>query len=222
MMSLSPSRRGEPSRALWLAVLVVGCLSASDAFARSFVYASEDVPKAIVDNDFTGITSVLVIPDSFVLGDVDLIFDELLHESVSDLRIELTSPTGTTAVLVKAASEGGILSGLDVVDNFVGTIFDDQAPTNLRNAFFDNHVGSYNVDHPSVGVAPLSVFNGENAQGTWTLWISDRAKFDAGALNAWSLRVSPADAVPEPSGLVLMSLGLVGLVAISRRKLARA
>lgn len=222
MTDSSSSRRGGSSRAPWLTALLICCLPASNAFARSFEYPSEDVPKTIVDNDFTGITSILVIPDSIVLGDVDLIFGELLHESVSDLRIELTSPMGTTVVLVKAGPEGGILDGLNAVDNLVGTVFDDQSPTNLRDAFFDNHVGSYNIDHPSVGVSPLSAFNGENALGTWSLRISDRARFDAGVLNAWSLRISASNAVPEPSGLILVGLGLVGLVAISRRKLTRA
>jgi hypothetical protein len=113
------------------------CLSAGDASAGTFVYASGDVPKIIPDNNSTGNVSELVVSDSHHIEDLDLILDELLHEAVSDLRITLTSPTGTTAILLAAAPDGGILAGLGTVGNFVGTVFDDQAPTNLRDVFLE-------------------------------------------------------------------------------------
>ena len=101
----------------------------------------------------------------------------------------------------------------------MGTIFDDQAPTNLRDAFFDNHVGSYNIDHASVGNSPLSVFNGENAMGTWTLSISDRARLDTGDLIQWSLQFTTTAAVPEPTSIVLLGVGLGCVVIVGRKTL---
>src|SRR5262249_53004296 len=143
----------------WAAVLVgsLALLTIGTAHGGFVTYTSSDVPKSIPDNNTTGITSELVVSDPIVITDVDLILDELLHSAVSDLHIELRSPSGTNVILVMSASEGGILAGLGVRDNFIGTIFDDQAPTNLRDAFFDNHVGSYNINDASVVANPLSV-----------------------------------------------------------------
>lgn len=202
-----------------LPALVLLCLPVGAASGDVVIYASSDVPKVIPDDDATGIVSELFVPDSVFLTDVDLILDELLHEAVPDLSLELTSPSGTTVVLIRSSSEGGIFFGLGVRDNFVGTILDDQAPLSLTDAFFDNHVGSYNVDHPSVGPAPLSAFVGEDAAGLWVLRVSDRERFDTGALNAWSLQLT-GTLVPEPSAMALLGLGL-GVGAVARRRLRR-
>jgi len=36
--------------------------------------------------------------------------------------------------------------------------------------------------------SPLSAFDGQNANGTWTLNVSDRSQFDTGSIRAFSLR----------------------------------
>ena len=41
----------------------------------------------------------------------------------------------------------------------------------------------------------FSVFNGENAQGNWTLKVVDAAEFDTGFLEAWSLEICSSEAV---------------------------
>jgi hypothetical protein len=98
----------------------------------SVIVPSSDVPKAIPDNNPAGIKSVLRGPN-LILTDVNLILKSLPHTCIPDLHIELTSPAGTTATLVKAASEGGILKGLGCPANFTNTVLDDQTFTNLRN-----------------------------------------------------------------------------------------
>jgi hypothetical protein len=74
------------------------------------------------------------------------------------------------------------------------------------------YAGAFNLDHAPSGISqPFSVFNGENAAGTWTLFLSDRAASDVGTLEAWSIQFTP-----EPATLSLLALG--GLLLARRRR----
>ena len=147
---------------------------------------SEDPNLSISIPDNSGpITSTLEGPD-LDLSDVNLVIENLDHTYLGDLRIELTSPSGTTTTLLRSGNESpqGFLGG----DNdFSNTIIDDQSPNFLGNANAP-FTGSFNVNHPSVGDNPLAVFNGENAAGTWTLSVQDRWGGDTGTLHAWGIR----------------------------------
>ena len=127
---------------------------------------------------------------------------------------------GTNVVLLKAFTELGILAGpgFGTPDDFIGTVFDDDAPTNLRDGVAP-YTGSFNIEHASVVTNPLSQFDGENALGTWTLFASDLADVDVGKLKAWSLRFKgEPNVVPEPSSIVLFGLGAVSLLGYGWRR----
>lgn len=62
--------------------------------------------------------------------------------------------------------------------------------------------------------AGLSLFNGLNASGTWTLFIADMSAGGSSELMSWQLIVNP---VPEPSVLALGLLS-IGVAAYARRK----
>jgi subtilisin-like proprotein convertase family protein len=180
-----------------------GETSATTAGAAQ-VFSSSDVPKTIPDNDPNGATSSLTVQDVGPLMDVNLILDNLTHACVPDLHIEVTSPAGTTVVLVAGSIENGILAGLPCPDDFISTVLDDQATVNLRDGTAP-YTGSFNVEHASVAASPLSAFAGESADGTWTLRVADRLADDTGTLNGWSLalRAVPGDVysssdVPKP------------------------
>jgi subtilisin-like proprotein convertase family protein len=161
------------------------------AGVRRLMFSSSDVPKVIPDFDANGVTSTVAVSGVGIVSQIVLTLDDLAHTCDPDLHIELTSPAGTTVVLVAASSENGILAGLSCPQNFMSTELDDRSLVNLRDGIAP-YGGRFNLAHASVGEAPLSMFNGENGDGTWTLHVSDRNADDTGVLNAWSLALESA------------------------------
>jgi subtilisin family serine protease/subtilisin-like proprotein convertase family protein len=115
----------------------------------------------IPDNDPTGVTSVITIPDEITIFGSDTLID-ITHTYIGDLVVTLTSPTGTTATL----------------HNKAGGSADD-----INKSFASN------------------AFNGEVAQGDWTLKVVDTYADDIGKLNQWALTLTGigevAPAAPE-------------------------
>lgn len=159
--------------------------------------SSTDVPVAIPDGvgaSQPGAPAISTIegPD-ITLTDLNLIFDDLDHTWLGDLNFELTSPAGTTALIIASQWNGGGLLGSE--NDFTATFLDDQAPTNLDDGNAP-YTGSFNVEHSSTPTNPLSVFNGESALGTWTVEIVDWHSADTGTLRAWSIMFTGIDNNP--------------------------
>ena len=67
--------------------------------------------------------------------------------------------------------------------------------------------------------SPFDIFGGLLPNGTWTLLINDAATPDGGLLGSWDLAFNvESAAVPEPSSIALIALGVVGLAAAHRRR----
>jgi subtilisin-like proprotein convertase family protein len=141
--------------------------------------------------------------------DLDL-FTDIAHTWAADLDITLRSPAGTVATITTD-------NGLNSDNVFAGTTFDDQADPDGQVPFPDDDGRPSHdnpglaTDHPyatNVTATPLvpeealSVFEGENPNGTWTLTISDDFSGEGGSLRSWRLDVStgecPAPAPPPP------------------------
>lgn len=103
------------------------------------------------------------------------------HTWVGDLVITLTSPQGTTVTL--ASRPGGTLNG---GNNFCNTVFDDSATALIQRITSAGapYTGSFKPANP------LAAFNGENANGTWVLNVTDAAAGDVGNVRAFSLVLS--------------------------------
>jgi subtilisin-like proprotein convertase family protein len=151
-------------------------------------------------------------PNFGTLNDLEVTVN-LVHPHLNQLRITLTAPDGTTAVLVNnalnpvdgnpfnppqgladSANLGVILGGPNnsVVHN-VGTVFDDHAARSIRDgAATAPYIGHFRTEGLTSGLG-LGLFNGRNAAaltGTWRLTITDNIH-DGGTLNqflsSWSL-----------------------------------
>ncbi len=188
------------------------------------VLDSADVPVNIPDgvgasNPGAWVSSTLVGPE-MLITDVNLILDQLDHTWLGDLEIELISPQGTVARVFPSQwqSGGGLLTSQD---NFLRTRMDDQASLNLAQGT-SPYTGWFRIDHANTGSNPLSVFNGENADGIWTVRARDWYSGDTGVLRAWSLMltgepINPGDRFePNNSFPQAVDLGLLGQTTVAQ------
>ncbi len=138
-------------------------------------YVSTNVPVTIMDN--VTVISTLSVPGSVTISDVNVTLN-ITHTWDDDLQIELVSPNSTTVMLINLRGGDG--------DNFTDTTLNDEAPTAIFSGT-PPFTGSF---RPEVS---LTNFDGENAQGTWTLRITDTFAVDTGALNSWSITLNAGD-----------------------------
>ncbi len=165
----------------------------SPAFAQTAITYSNAAPAPIVDNNCTAtglITRVFNVPISYIVADVDIgVF--LAHSYRSDLRINLTSPAGTTATVMTWT--GNVQAGDNLNDRF-----DDEAAVAIGT-----HVAAANdprapvpppYSHSFRPSTPFTVFDGQNAQGNWTMTICDAVGTDIGTYDSADLFITPAPA----------------------------
>ena len=134
---------------------------------------STTVPVSIPD--VGTITSTISVPAGVTVRDLDVAI-KLNHGNVNDLDATLTSPAGTIVALFSNVGIEG--TGFDAT-------FDDEAgvPFGLFG-ILDGFTFTPELFYR------LSWFDGEPAEGNWTLTIyDDKADSRAGELREWSLRI---------------------------------
>ena len=138
--------------------------------------------RRYTDNNSGGISTTLPVAIAGILKDVDVRINNLPHLG-GDLVIDITSPDGTRVVLAEHPG-GPDNSG----NNFTGTIFDDEASTNI-SAGTPPYTGSFKPQNDQ-----LSRFDGKQQQGTWTLRVRDLFAGDVGTINDWGPSSGPRSA----------------------------
>ncbi len=113
-------------------------------------------------NDFT-----INVPVQYHITDVNVCWDGT-HTYDGDVEIRLTSPMGTTIILVD--NRGSF------TDNWVCTSVDDEAGTPV-SAGAGPFTGNWIPDQA------LSAFDGQDAYGDWTITFDDQVGGDFGALS---------------------------------------
>jgi subtilisin-like proprotein convertase family protein len=103
------------------------------------------------------------------------------HTWVGDLVITLTSPQGTTVLLMNQPG-----SSANSGNNFCNTVLDDGATALIQNIVpgLAPWTGAFKP------LSSLAAFNGESGNGTWTLSITDVFPADGGNVRAFSLAFS--------------------------------
>lgn len=126
----------------------------------------------IIDN--TTVMDTQTVPGSFTLVDVNVSVT-LNHTWIGDLAI-VVEHGGASSTLFD--NECGNFDNMDI-------LLDDEAVTPVG----DNCASPYTGDF--IPVSPLSVFDGLDAGGDWTLSIADEATADEGTLLEWCLVTDP-------------------------------
>lgn len=191
-----------------LVVLALVCVITA---TPTTIYDSTDAPKSMTG---TSLTSIINVPDNFLLTDVNVSVDIAAFEA-SDNAIWLASPTGTTVQLFNGNCGGGF----DII-----MTFDDEAESGL-DACNDLNSNDGSAFQP---LSLLAAFDGENVSGIWTLevvFLGSPDFADDTSLRGWSLIVegssNDVEVIPEPATFSAAALGLLGLVAYGYRRRRR-
>jgi uncharacterized repeat protein (TIGR01451 family) len=181
-------------RRLWLPIAafcyaMLAIFAATGAQAQSVTPYANTTVGAITDNNCgtaAQITRTFNVPTSYIIGDVDLGI-LATHTYRSDLRITLTSPAGTTVTVMTWV--GNVQSGDNLNDRF-----DDEAAAAIttHNATAIDPLTPVPppYSHSFQPSNPLSVFDGQNAQGNWTMVLCDGVGQDTGTFTRADLFIT--------------------------------
>ncbi len=126
------------------------------------IVAVGQAPRTIPDGAASGIEATAAVYEPVAITRVDLRVD-ITHTWIGDLTLRLTSPSGTAVTLHNRS--GGDADGIHL---------------------------TFGRDRTPDGPGRLEDFIGENAAGTWRLFVSDSWAQDAGTLDAWRLELERA------------------------------
>ena len=124
-------------------------------------------PGEVVLSEITATNAVTSISKVTVTVDITHTYD-------GDLAISLIGPLGKSIIL---SSNNGVDG-----QNYTNTTFDDAAATSITSASAP-FTGTFQPEEP------LDLFIDDNANGIWTLEVSDNGPTDVGTLNSWSITI---------------------------------
>ena len=192
-----------------ISTLVFGSNLADNSIAAVIYQRQFNQPIPSQGDGMAWMTPVtLSVPDHGIISDLDVLLD-ISHTNVVDLCIFLESPQGNTV----------ILKDEELMNHF----WRDTPKTDMKNTIFDDAAGNtlLQANPPYTGrFKPaasnyLSLYNGLDACGEWTLRIYDMAYVDTGALNRWEMHIE-YHINPEP--LIFCYLGASTLFLRHRRR----
>jgi uncharacterized repeat protein (TIGR01451 family) len=170
---------------LWglLCLFLIALIPAERAEAQTVTTYSNSSTVAIPDNACPAtVNRTFSVGASYAVADVDIgiLLD---HTYRRDLRITLTSPTGTVVTLMDYV--GGSADNLNVR-------FDDEASGGTIASHTSNDPLTPVYNSTKIPQNSLSSFDGENAQGIWTLKICDQQGVDTGSIRRADLYLTSA------------------------------
>ncbi|HCB01488.1 MAG TPA: hypothetical protein DEP19_03815, partial [Anaerolineae bacterium] len=154
----------------------------------------DNTTGAIVDLSCASpLTRTFNVASSIIIADLNVGLN-ISHARRSDVRVTLTSPSGTTVVLVSGGGLGSpTVASPDDFDNY-DLLLDDTS----ANSIYDNDndviaAPIFELDRTAKPYDLLSAFKGEDALGNWTLSICDTRSGTTGTYNQSKLVFTSAD-----------------------------
>ena len=180
--------------------------------ARLFQQFANGVPIRITDNRTTSSTIEVTGLDT-PIADVNVSLNVFSHTQPADVDVLLVGPQGQTALIMSdvAAAANAANDSLLLDDQAAAQLpsQDDltSGPFQPTNYDFSNQADSFAPDAriptPLPSGSALAVFNGTNANGTWTLFVDDAdddTPDSSGSFaGGWSLTITTANGVPRPA-----------------------
>ena len=189
------------------------------ASAATLTFANTDIASPYPSN-------ISVSGVSGPITKVTVSLFESTHTFPANIDILLVGPAGQNILLM---SDTG--SALNVLGVYL--VFDDAAANFLPDSaqlvsgtFKPTNFGAGDA-FPAPAPVPsgsslLSLFNGTNANGTWSLYVFDDLGGDIGSISGgWALTITDdaiTGVIPEPTTALLLGAGLIALVAARARR----
>lgn len=205
-----------------------GLTVAAAANATLFTYSGG--AGTVPDNSPGGFKLTFNVTDDIIVKDVQVAFVGLNHTWVGDLWCTLTNvSTNTTAVLFDRVARtstssfgnsGDFLAANSYSWSSGGFFGSPVAMPTAGNVASGDYVSTFNATPgSSTGNSTVGLVNlaGQNALGTWSLFMADGAGGDTGGWQSVELRIN-GNAVPEPATMTALALGIGALAARRRRK----
>ncbi|CAN5623979.1 hypothetical protein BH20ACT2_BH20ACT2_15110 [soil metagenome] len=144
------------------------------------------------------------------VSDVTVSIPMFFHPFSDDLDILLRGPGGQTALLMSDAGGNQPTNFASLEFDDAGAPLPDGPPLPTGSFAPTNHVGNDAGNDAFPGPAPpgpygatLSVFDGTDPNGTWSLFVRDDNANHAGSLpGGWSIDIVTSDAPPPPVPVV--------------------
>ena len=146
------------------------------------IYSSGNIAVPIPDNTPSGASATINVPDTGTVTDVNVRM-RLNHTWDADIAIGLNHSNAGNAL---SNNNGGSADNYGTGNNDCSgtpTIFDDQAGTPISSGSAP-FAGSFS---PQSG---LSIHNGSDASGAWTLSVVDSAAGDVGTIGCFELEIT--------------------------------
>ncbi len=189
---------------------------------------------AIPDNNSGGVNSSftsVTITDNEIIEDITFTIEGLDHGFIGDLVATVTrfdvngNQTGTATLFNRVGRNGfGVGDSSNVLGDY--SFNDDPSNSDLwqvaANTATDANVpqGTFFTSTPNTGLPAnsLSQFLGQSTEGLWVLNLSDNNGGTAGTFREFSVSFESSAAVPEPSTIAILALGMTGLISIRRKR----